>query len=142
MARRFLLLHGWQNHRPQQHWQWWLADQLRVSYGDALLQLCRMVLRAGERYPLRIGGRAAPDWNASAPLHLVWPPWYPAGSEERARDADTVLRLLAAGQLSRAAAARALAADWGADAVADAEILKTAAAARTAAADITKGTAG
>ncbi|MHA5047864.1 RBBP9/YdeN family alpha/beta hydrolase [Streptomyces sp. SD15] len=24
----FLILHGWQNHRPQGHWQHWLADEL------------------------------------------------------------------------------------------------------------------
>jgi len=24
----FLILHGWQNHRPQGHWQHWLADRL------------------------------------------------------------------------------------------------------------------
>ncbi|MGP3925963.1 RBBP9/YdeN family alpha/beta hydrolase [Streptomyces sp. 8N616] len=26
--RGFLLLHGWQNHRPAGHWQHWLADRL------------------------------------------------------------------------------------------------------------------
>lgn len=29
MARRFLVLHGWQNHRPRQHWQWQLVEALR-----------------------------------------------------------------------------------------------------------------
>lgn len=29
MARRFLVLHGWQNHRPTDHWQYWLTDRLR-----------------------------------------------------------------------------------------------------------------
>lgn len=29
--RRFLILHGWQNHRPAGHWQRWLAETL----GDA-----------------------------------------------------------------------------------------------------------
>lgn len=27
-ARSFLILHGWQNHRPEGHWQHWLADRL------------------------------------------------------------------------------------------------------------------
>ncbi|MFD9389669.1 alpha/beta hydrolase [Streptomyces sp. NPDC060000] len=26
--RSFLILHGWQNHRPEDHWQHWLADRL------------------------------------------------------------------------------------------------------------------
>ena len=40
----------------------WLADNLRVSYGEGgLLPLCRMILRAGARYPLRVGGGVGGD---------------------------------------------------------------------------------
>jgi predicted alpha/beta hydrolase family esterase len=28
-GRRFLILHGWENHRPPTHWQWWLTEELR-----------------------------------------------------------------------------------------------------------------
>ncbi|MFD9697514.1 RBBP9/YdeN family alpha/beta hydrolase [Lentzea sp. NPDC059081] len=28
-SRRFLLLHGLDNHRPRGHWMWWLAESLR-----------------------------------------------------------------------------------------------------------------
>jgi predicted alpha/beta hydrolase family esterase len=36
-TRSYLVLHGWQNHRPKGHWQHWLADRLgalghRVGY--------------------------------------------------------------------------------------------------------------
>jgi uncharacterized protein len=34
--RRFLILHGWQNHRPVGHWQRWLAEGLRASGEDVL----------------------------------------------------------------------------------------------------------
>jgi predicted alpha/beta hydrolase family esterase len=27
--RRFVIVHGWQNRRPEGHWQHWLADELR-----------------------------------------------------------------------------------------------------------------
>ncbi|MDQ0581158.1 RBBP9/YdeN family alpha/beta hydrolase [Streptomyces rishiriensis] len=27
-TRSYLILHGWQNHRPEDHWQHWLADRL------------------------------------------------------------------------------------------------------------------
>jgi predicted alpha/beta hydrolase family esterase len=27
-SRSFLILHGWQNHRPVDHWEHWLADEL------------------------------------------------------------------------------------------------------------------
>ena len=36
MTRRFLVLHGWENHRPPEHWEWWLVDQLR-SRGEQVL---------------------------------------------------------------------------------------------------------
>jgi predicted alpha/beta hydrolase family esterase len=34
--RRFLVLHGWQNHRPPGHWQDWLTERLRAS-GEQVL---------------------------------------------------------------------------------------------------------
>src|SRR4051812_23336540 len=35
-ARRFLVVHGWQNHRPAGHWQRWLTESLRAS-GEQVL---------------------------------------------------------------------------------------------------------
>lgn len=35
-SRRFLVLHGWENHRPVEHWQWWLVDRLRAD-GEQVL---------------------------------------------------------------------------------------------------------
>ncbi|AVT38573.1 hydrolase [Plantactinospora sp. BB1] len=32
--RRFLILHGWQNHRPVGHWQRWLAERLTAAGHD------------------------------------------------------------------------------------------------------------
>jgi hypothetical protein len=34
--RRFLVLHGWQNRRPRQHWQWQLVEALRQD-GEQVL---------------------------------------------------------------------------------------------------------
>jgi predicted alpha/beta hydrolase family esterase len=31
MAHEVLILHGWQNHRPDGHWQRWLADELTLG---------------------------------------------------------------------------------------------------------------
>jgi predicted alpha/beta hydrolase family esterase len=36
MARRFLVVHGWQNHRPPEHWQFWLTERLRAA-GEQVL---------------------------------------------------------------------------------------------------------
>ena len=35
-TRRFLVLHGWENHRPVEHWEWWLTDRLRAR-GEQVL---------------------------------------------------------------------------------------------------------
>jgi predicted alpha/beta hydrolase family esterase len=35
-GRRFLVLHGWENHRPVEHWEWWLTDRLRAA-GEQVL---------------------------------------------------------------------------------------------------------
>ena len=92
----------------------WLADNLRVSYGEGgLLPLFRMILRASARYPLRVGGRVLGGLDAEAPLHLVWPPWYPASSEDRARDAATLMALAEGGLVPPTLVRRWLEADWG-----------------------------
>ena len=51
--------------------------------------------------------------DAGAPLRLVWPPWYPSGSEDRARDAATLLRLAEAEKISPEVVRRWLEAEWG-----------------------------
>lgn len=102
----------------------WLADQLRVSYGEGgLLAVLRMILRAGLVYPLVTGGVPIGALDAEAALSLVWPPWYPATSEDRARDAATILSLVAAGQITKATGMRVLASDWGVDAAAEAALM-------------------
>jgi predicted alpha/beta hydrolase family esterase len=34
MQPRFVILHGWENRRPPEHWQHWLADRLREQGQD------------------------------------------------------------------------------------------------------------
>ena len=92
----------------------WLADNLRVSYGEGgLLPLCRMILRAAGRYPVVVDGRAVGDLDVGAGLGLVWPPWYPSSSEDRARDAATLMGLSDGHLLDRDVVQRWLDDDWG-----------------------------
>lgn len=81
-----------------------------------------MILRAGARYPLRVGGGVLVGTvDAGAGLGLVWPPWYPASSEDRARHASTLLALAQAGKLDPDIVDRWLTADWGGVGTAGAE---------------------
>lgn len=88
----------------------WLADNLRVTYGEcALLSLMRMVVRASEKYSLIIAGERVGRLNTGAPLSLRWPDWYPPSSEDRHRDAQTLSTLADAGHISRETALKTLA---------------------------------
>lgn len=68
-----------------------------------------MVLRAAQLYPLIVMGQAVPDLDPSARLSLKWPHWYPATSDDRQKDAQTLSTLAAAGQISRETAVKAIA---------------------------------
>jgi hypothetical protein len=91
----------------------WLADKLRVSYGEgALLELARMLLKATQVYPLRVGGALLPKLDADARLTLKWPRWYPTSAEDRERDARTLSALASAGHISRETAVQSIAATY------------------------------
>ncbi|MDE2006411.1 MAG: phage portal protein, partial [Rhodospirillales bacterium] len=88
----------------------WLADMLRVSYGEgALLSLAHMILLAAQRYRLTVLGAAVPRLDPTARLSLLWPRWVPASADDRMKDAQTLSTLAAAGQISRETALRTIA---------------------------------
>ncbi len=87
----------------------WLADNLRVSYGDALLRLARMVGRASETYPLRAYGSPIAPIPATVRWTLKWPRWHAPGAEDRERDARTLATLAGSGQISRLTAVKSIA---------------------------------
>jgi hypothetical protein len=87
----------------------WLADNLRVSYGDALLKLARMVVRASHLYPLRILGQGIAPIPHTVRLGLIWPRWYAPTSEDRARDAQTLRTLAETGLISQETAVKTIA---------------------------------
>ena len=88
----------------------WLADNLRVSYGEgALLSLARMVLGASQIYQLSAMGRELPAMDPVARLSLIWPHWYPTTADDRQKDALTLSTLASAGQISRESAVKAMA---------------------------------
>lgn len=88
----------------------WLADNLRVTYGEgALLSLMRMVVRASRKYSLIIAGQRTGPLDPNASLSLRWPDWYPPSSDDRQRDAQTLSTLAAAGHISQETAVKTLA---------------------------------
>ena len=109
----------------------WLADNLRISYGEgALLSLTRMLLRAHVKYRLRVGEETLPPLNPEAPLSLIWPRWYAPTAEDRQHDAQTLATLTASGLLSTETAVKALADIYDVEDI-PAELARIRAAART-----------
>jgi hypothetical protein len=91
----------------------WLADMLRVSYGEgALLALARMVLQAAQRYRLIVQGEAIPRLDPAARLTLAWPRWVPPTADDRMKDAQTLATLAAARQISQQTAIKSIAATY------------------------------
>ncbi|WP_374297210.1 phage portal protein [Sphingomonas sp.] len=87
----------------------WLADNLRVSYGDAMLRLAQMVVRASNVYPLRVFGRPVAAIAPSLRWSLKWPRWHAPSAEDRERDARTLSMLVEGGQLSSVTALKSIA---------------------------------
>jgi hypothetical protein len=88
----------------------WLADNLRVSYGEgALVGLMRMVLRAAQVYRLQVLGQELYKPDPDTRLTLKWPRWYPLTAEDRLRDAQTLATLISNGTISRETALKAVA---------------------------------
>ena len=86
-----------------------LADNLRVSYGDAILQIARMIIEASNRYPLITHSQPLPKLDRTARLRLHWPRWYPPDAQDRAAEAQTLATLIAARVLSPETAMRSIA---------------------------------
>ena len=91
----------------------WLADNLRVSYGGALLDLAGMMVAASRSFALRTKAGAVGPMEAGARLTLRWPNWYPADAADRKLDAETLSTLAGAGQISRETAVKFIANDYG-----------------------------
>jgi hypothetical protein len=91
----------------------WLADNLRVSYGEnGIVALCRMMLRASQRYAINVNGHRIPAVNPEATVTLRWPDWYPPDALDRQRDAQTITGLVQNGLLSRETGLNVLASSY------------------------------
>jgi hypothetical protein len=89
----------------------WLADNLRISYGEGgILALAGMVVKASNIFQLSMRGEAVPVLDHNQKLGLRWPRWYPLSADDRLKEAQAVATLANAGQISRGAAVKATAA--------------------------------
>ncbi|RFB80003.1 phage portal protein [Methylovirgula sp. 4M-Z18] len=92
----------------------WLADKLRVSYGEgALLKLLKMVARISNKIAL-VDSEGAPitPIPQATKVTLKWPKWYAPTPTDRLADANALTTLMGGRLISRDSAVNALAADY------------------------------
>jgi hypothetical protein len=103
----------------------WLTDNLRESYGRALLQLCRMILRAAGKSAIVDEDGQAIEGLTPGKLTLQWPPYYAPTDADKSTQASTLRTLTDAGLMSTETAVKQVAATYSIDDV-DAELLRIA----------------
>lgn len=91
----------------------WLADKLRISYGEgALLELLNMIVAASQKYPLSTKKRKIGQLPANEEISLVWPAWFAPTSQDRVDTATAVKTHVDSGTMSRETAVKTIAADY------------------------------
>lgn len=86
-----------------------LADNLRVSYGTAILQLFRMIIEASHLYRLTTHHQPIAPLDRTARLRLQWPRYFAPDAQDRSLDAQTLGTLTQADLLSPETALRSIA---------------------------------
>lgn len=80
----------------------WLADRLRISYGEhGLLALLRLIVKASQTRPLRVGSDPNVTLPADLGLSLKWPPYIEPSEQDQLVTAQGLLALIEAGVISR-----------------------------------------
>lgn len=91
----------------------WLADRLRVSYGEGALQsILKMAIATHQKYPLTVSGQKWPSIDPNTQITLRWPRWFAPSARDRQETAETLKRHKEAGHMSRETAVKSLAADF------------------------------
>lgn len=89
-----------------------LVSEMRLTYGDGLLSIYRMILAVCKSSLFDIDyGDYTPDFseNCEEHLELDWPDWYPQTSQDDLQEAQTTVSYLGAGVISKETATESVA---------------------------------
>lgn len=101
----------------------WLADKLRISYGQrGLLCLVKMVFAAARQREIKVAGVPLASFD-TADLSLIWPRYYPPTYNEKFQEAQAYRTLFDGGLISRQRAVAKMAPDNDVEDVAEEEKL-------------------
>ena len=88
----------------------WLADKLRISYGEgALLSLLNKIVLASQKIPLIVFGKKVTALNLDEKISLRWSAWYQPTYADKQTQAETLTTLRTGGLLSRETAISSMA---------------------------------
>jgi hypothetical protein len=91
----------------------WLADRLRITYGEgALRNLVTMMAAASAKFPLVIGDQDKAIITLTKPLTLKWPRWYAPTATDRQANANTLKTHIDSGVMSEQTATTSIADDY------------------------------
>lgn len=72
----------------------WLADKLRISYGeDGLLQLLNMIVAASQKIAILVNKKSIEPLSCDEELSLRWPAWYAPTYSDKQVQAGTLTTL-------------------------------------------------
>jgi Phage portal protein, SPP1 Gp6-like len=101
----------------------WLADKLRISYGQrGFLCLVKMVFAAARQREIRVLGAPLAAFDTSD-LSLIWPRYFPPTYNEKFQEAQAYRTLFEGGLISRQRAVAKMASDNDVEDVAEEEKL-------------------
>ncbi|MHB8914403.1 MAG: phage portal protein [Thiobacillus sp.] len=92
----------------------WLADRLRISYGEgALLSLLNMIVAAADKFNLIYKDKSkVGKLVLTTPLALRWSPWYQPTATDLSSTANTLKTMIDSGIISRKTAVKVIAAQF------------------------------
>lgn len=98
----------------------WLADKLRISYGEGgLVDVLNMTVKILRGKNIKVKGKFLPAVKANAEITLVWPPWYSYTPDDLQKISIALSTLVKNGLLSRETAIRELAHEFDIEDVAE-----------------------
>lgn len=91
----------------------WLADKLRISYGNCgLLLLFKMIIEISHKKPLLVNGEIVKNMNQKSVLSLKWPHWYPPTPSDRLQTANSLKVLADSKHISQKTAVQFISDDY------------------------------
>lgn len=90
----------------------WLTDRLRITYGNGLLNLLKMVVQASQKYKIQLNDKTLAKLDQSTPVTLRWPAWFTPTTSDKQSTANTLKSLKDSGLISQETAVKVIASDY------------------------------